>query len=240
LLGGDDLTIVLFFVGTAVSLACAAMSTAGWKHPALIVTLFGLAAICFVFGAGWPAIKEISSPALSAPVHQIATSPVAWFVVLILGMTASILFPTRRPFRFAESKPRELVALSNQPSKPTERAQPVKTSESPDGKIFIDVGPIYLTDLYRGRTSIQADALATVYKGKWIAVTGKVNDISDAFGDGLTLFISSEDNRMITARFSEDKKDKISHMAHGAIVSLHGKIHDINSFAIKLQECDLG
>ncbi len=31
LLAGDNLTIVLFFVGTAVSLACAAMSAAGWR-----------------------------------------------------------------------------------------------------------------------------------------------------------------------------------------------------------------
>jgi hypothetical protein len=238
LLAGDDLTIVLFFVGTAVSLGCAAMSTAGWRHPALIITLFGLAAICFVFGAGWPAIKEISPPALSAPVHQIATSPVAWFVVLVLGMIASILFPRRRHSRFVESKPRELVAPSNQPSKSAERVEPVKTNEPAEDKIFIDVSPIYLTDLYRGRTSIQADSLAAVYKGKWIAVTGKVNDISDAFG-GVTIFIVCDDSRMVTAGFPVDKKDKISHMAHGAIISLHGKILDINSYVVKLEECDL-
>ena len=40
-MSGDDLTISLFFIGTAISIACAAVSAAGWRHPVLIGGLFG-------------------------------------------------------------------------------------------------------------------------------------------------------------------------------------------------------
>jgi hypothetical protein len=30
---GDDLAIILFFISTAISIALAAMTAAGWTHP---------------------------------------------------------------------------------------------------------------------------------------------------------------------------------------------------------------
>jgi hypothetical protein len=73
---GDDLTIVLFLVGTAISIALAAMSAAGWRHPALIASLFSLAGMCLFIGVAWPALKTVSPPT-TAMVNQVATNPVA-------------------------------------------------------------------------------------------------------------------------------------------------------------------
>jgi hypothetical protein len=229
LLAGDDLTIVLFFVGTAVSLGCAAMSTAGWRHPALIITLFGLAAICFAFGAGWPAIKEISPPVLSAPVHQIATSPVAWFAVLILGLTASILLPRRRS-RFVESKPREPVALRHQPERP------VKPAEPPQERIFIDISPEYLIGLYDGRTSIQADALAAMYIGKWMSVTSDVSNVYKT-GSGVHRVLAYAGNRIISFDFG--KNQQVAYLVSGSTFTAIGEIEGISRLSVDLIKCEL-
>jgi hypothetical protein len=103
MLAGDDLTIVLFLVGLAATFAVAAMSAAGWRHPALIFGLFGFAVIFFSAGIGWPFLKTISPPT-TAIVDQIATNPVAWFVVLILGIMAPFLY-VRRNQKVTTSSP---------------------------------------------------------------------------------------------------------------------------------------
>jgi hypothetical protein len=104
-MSGDDLTIRLFFIGTAFSLAVAAMSQAGWKHPVLIRGLFGVAVGLAAVGLGWPSIKTFS-PVVTATVDQIATNPVAWFVVFMFGLMAVLFL----------SKPREQKAASNRSS----------------------------------------------------------------------------------------------------------------------------
>jgi hypothetical protein len=86
---GDDLTVVLFFVGLAATLVVAAMSQAGWKQPAFIVFLLFLAVAFFAAGVGWPWIKEIS-PDIQRFATRIARSPIAWFVVIICGLSASL------------------------------------------------------------------------------------------------------------------------------------------------------
>ncbi len=126
------------------------------EAPVLIGCLFALAAGCLAFGLAWPLLEAASPPSITVPVQQIATNPVAWFAVLMLGLTAAILLPKRRT-SFDESKSikMEAVAQLAVAEKPSEQ----KPSEgSFQEKIFIDVSPQYLVDLYKGRTSVQADA----------------------------------------------------------------------------------
>jgi cyanate permease len=92
MLSGDDLTIVLFFIGTAITIALAAMNAAGWRHPVLIRGLFGVAAFCVFIGMTWPILKTFS-PSTTTIVNQVATSPVAWFVVLMFGIATLLLRP---------------------------------------------------------------------------------------------------------------------------------------------------
>lgn len=87
-MSGDNLTIVLFLLGAGITFAMAGVSQAGWKHWLLISSLFALSGIFVAAGLGWPLIKGIS-PRATLFVTEIATSPVAWFVVIILALTAS-------------------------------------------------------------------------------------------------------------------------------------------------------
>ena len=207
------------------------MSTAGWRHPALIFTLFLLAAFCLIFGAGWPAFKEISPPALSAPIHQVATSPVAWFAILILGMTAAVLFPKRRVRASVATAP-----LASSAQETVVPAAPIPTQ--PSRKIFIDASPAFLIGLYENRTSLQADALAAAYKGKWISINGTVADIAEVSVDHLIAVVHVE-GKIVVVNFLKEEEEKILHLAHGAPIGLQGKIYEINDYMIKLSDCNL-
>jgi hypothetical protein len=90
---GDDLTVVLFFVGLAATFLVGAISQAGWKHPIFVGFLFLVAASFFVIGVGWPWLKDIS-PQAQALAIRIAKNPVAWFALIILGLSG-ILFVSR-------------------------------------------------------------------------------------------------------------------------------------------------
>ncbi|MGH6680519.1 MAG: hypothetical protein ACREDL_16675 [Bradyrhizobium sp.] len=93
-MSGDTLTIVLFLIGTAVSLAVAAMSVAGWRHPLLIRGLFIVAAILAATALAWPFLGPQWS-VLRILISKIATSPVAWFAVVLFGLATSLLRPPR-------------------------------------------------------------------------------------------------------------------------------------------------
>ncbi|MGC1368849.1 MAG: hypothetical protein WA831_03285, partial [Methylovirgula sp.] len=100
-MSGDNLTICLFLVGTGIAIGLTAMSTAGWRHPVLIGGLFLLAGACFISGFAWPWIKD-ASPVVTQSVTQVATNPVSWFLVLILGV-ASAHLPSKRASVISES-----------------------------------------------------------------------------------------------------------------------------------------
>jgi hypothetical protein len=91
--GDSSLAIILFFIGTAITIALAAMNAAGWRHPVLIKSLFGLSGFCVVIGVTWPWLNTVS-PAFTEIVNQVSTNPVAWFVVLMFGIATLLLRPT--------------------------------------------------------------------------------------------------------------------------------------------------
>jgi hypothetical protein len=199
MLSGDDLTIVLFFIGSAISIGVAAVSAAGWRHPVLIGALFSLAGACLVIGAAWPALKTISPP-VTATVDQVATNPVAWFVILILGMTASLLFPKRggRTSRSLEQRgPLQHVptveAVREPPKAPIVQSPPPPVIQFPPGppadattdRIFVSesITPEYLIDFFKEHTAVQAAKLTEVYIGKWMKVTGSVQEVTLSTSD---------------------------------------------------------
>jgi len=180
MLSGDDLTIVLFFIGTAISIAGTAMSAAGWRHPVLIAGLFGLAGTCLVAGAAWPLLKTVSPP-ITAMVVQVATNPVAWFSVLILGMTASILLP-KRSNRISNSlEQRDSIANSFAAVLGFVRNSTMaatKKAPSEVERIFVDATPSYLTGLFEDKLRIQGEKLVEPFIGKWLRITGVVENVS--------------------------------------------------------------
>jgi hypothetical protein len=200
------------------------------------VSLFVLAGVCFIFGAAWPAFKEISPPSLSVPVHQIATNPVSWFAVLILGMTASILLPKRRPSP-AEHRERAVRprASGDQPIKV--EAPPSNTATSSKERIFVTVTPATLMGFYDGRTSMQANLLAKNYLGKWIFVQDRVANTNSS---GAMVFLSTyNDGRSVMLIFDSSWEERISLLLTGDPFRAVGQIFEVDANGIRLKNCEL-
>jgi hypothetical protein len=89
---GDDLAIVLFFLGAAMALALAGIQSTGWRHKLLIGVLFASATVSFVIAAGWIWIKP-HAPELAAILGSVATSSVSWFVVLMFSLAVILARP---------------------------------------------------------------------------------------------------------------------------------------------------
>jgi hypothetical protein len=213
-MSGDDLTIVLFLVGTAISFAVAAVSQAGRKRPLLILCFFVLAAMFAIAGSGWHFIKPIS-PRATAAIVQVATSPVAWFAVLVLGLTAS------RFRRKQDDKQSEI-------KKPEEK------------KIFIDVRPGYLIDLYRESTTVQGKVLLSAYINKWIRVTGRIRDVGVIHAAEVVLVqMLDKDGKCISAVFSGEWESKLTPLGDDKEITLIGRIYAGDTLRVSLMNCEL-
>jgi hypothetical protein len=105
-LAGDNLTIVLFFVGLSVTLGSTAMSQSGWKHWGLIALLWALSAMSLLVGIGWTQFKAYS-PAVESIVVSVATSPISWFVVIMCALMTALLH--KRPGIFPATVGKETL-----------------------------------------------------------------------------------------------------------------------------------
>jgi len=106
-------------------------------------------------------------------------------------------------------------------------------------KIFIKDSPEFLIGLYKNRTSVQANALAAIYLNKWISVTGAVADIDEHYDGGLLVIIAIGIDKLASAHFRNEDKEKISHVASGTVVTVSGELQRINDHSINLINCDL-
>jgi hypothetical protein len=76
---GDELAVQLFFAATALAVLSLAVTQAGWRHPILLLGLFG-SGLALTFIAGfWPSFAK-HVPIVQAYVGPIITHPLTWFV----------------------------------------------------------------------------------------------------------------------------------------------------------------
>jgi hypothetical protein len=248
MLSGDDLTIVLFLVGTAITVAGTAMSAAGWRHPVLISGLFSLAAFCAIAGLGWPLLKT-ASPAVTTIMNQIATNPVAWFVVLMVAVGAALLPPRRRDTAIAPLEQKGLSAASvSAPVSapiPAHTRAPAPTPKPQPQKVFVNVSPSYLLDLYNDRTTLQGDALAAAYIGKWITATFKVYDIGQPHPSIISIqsvereFFDPGGLRWISASFNTESSEEVLLVQKDATITVRGKISSVDKIRVTIDNCEL-
>jgi hypothetical protein len=228
-MAGDDLTIFLFFLSLAFGFGFEAVRAETVPRRTIFAVL-GVA--CFFAAIFWLQIKTIW-PAFTVAITSIATNPLAWFIV---GMFILAVFA------FHRQKNRSAVDRPVATPIPAPIAIPASAPEPPKSKkAFIDVSPSYLLGLYKNRTAVQGNALAAAYIGKWIVVTGKVIDISqDRPGNDFLVQFSDSEGAWLAATFSEELSEKISHIPHGATITIRGAIRSVDTLRVILKECELG
>lgn len=101
----------------------------------------------------------------------------------------------------------------------------------------ISLTPEDLIKPYDGRTTIQGQKLASTYVGKWITVSGSVDDVESNYG---TLRIRLERrNPMVDLTFDEQSKDSVSVLRKGDTITARCEIQSIGRGFISLKNCEL-
>jgi hypothetical protein len=80
--------------------------------------------------------------------------------------------------------------------------------------------------------------LVAAYIGKWMTVTGTVRDI---FGEpnALVAQIFDKDGKLVSASFSAEESQKISHFVFGATIAVRGEIDSVDTIRVRLLKCEL-
>jgi tRNA_anti-like len=107
------------------------------------------------------------------------------------------------------------------------------------------VTPKELTDLYRQHMTFQADKLAHDYLGKWMVISGVIDDISQCRKDGYykVQFKNSIEaftkEGVVFMYFSNKWFDRLSVLKRGKKISVLGQIKSIEQIYISLDDCEI-
>jgi putative nucleic acid binding protein len=223
---GDDLTIVLFFATLVVGFGLETMKAETAPRKVIFAVM---TAVCLLSAVFWLQIKTIWPPFTDATI-SVGTNPLAWFISLMFILAVLAFHPAKPRNRAAAVLP----TSSNQPA----NADKLKEQEKPEEKVIINVTAEYLIDLYRGRTTIHADALAAMYLGKWITVNGKVANVWKSTGGYRVIILAAGDyDKLVTCNFGENAH--VAYFTRDSEIAAQGKISSISSTGLDMIKCDL-
>ena len=115
-----------------------------------------------------------------------------------------------------------------------------KPDEPSNKRIFINKPPHELTTQAKGLTSVGSKHVVERYKGAWIKVQGKIEDVYER-GDTLALYTSkNEIGPLFTLNFNKNKWiDKLKILDQGDSITVIGQISDISEYRITLENCEI-
>lgn len=107
------------------------------------------------------------------------------------------------------------------------------------GSTVCSLTPEELVKVFDGRTTAQGDALAKNYIGKWIKVSGSIDDVTTASRRRVTNVNLETDAPYIILIFRGKAADSLSMLRKGDIISVFGRIDLIARDAVRLESCEL-
>jgi hypothetical protein len=132
------------------------------------------------------------------------------------------------------------VTTANTPkpaSAPLPLPQPTAT---PTERVFTDRAPGELLALFEGRTMVQGNRAIEPYKGMWIKVEGKLNQIMPNGPPGATTVIFISNGRIIYCNTGPQWHERLIRMSPGDELSFIGKLNQFqNGSQLQLEECEL-
>jgi hypothetical protein len=166
---------------------------------------------------------------------------IAWlilFIVMLLaGLVTLIMGMTIHKPNIRMAKTIKTVTEENRTAlPPIDDVVRAKTD-----RVMVNATPAYLTGLYKGYTKIQADKLAESFVGKWMKLSGPLNDVTNSSGDYVVylenhLFPSGS---AVAMRFDKSWKDRLSVLKVGDTIGVLGQIKDIDRVIVFLEKCEL-
>jgi hypothetical protein len=219
-MSGDDLAILLFFLSCVLAFGLEAMKA----ETALRRAVFGvIATTCLLTGIFWVQIKK-TWPVFSNHAAVVATNPVSWFV---LAMFILSIFAFHRPKN----------ARQTQSARPVPPATTDMKDEPVGPRVYGGVSATDLLEMFKDKTTVQAQALIGSYTRKWIYVTGLVKEVQ-RYRDGEVSVALTEGNTFVAARFIGEGAEMAVHLTKETKISIVGRIMSVENNIVVLRECE--
>jgi hypothetical protein len=108
----------------------------------------------------------------------------------------------------------------------------------PGRRVFLadSVTPKFLTSIYAGRTSVQADKAVEIYIGKWMKVSGSIYNVASRGPRRRQIHLNTKPAVFLTFHGREAQTDVLH---KGDIIHAQGKIEGIHGEIISLGRCEL-
>ena len=119
----------------------------------------------------------------------------------------------------------------------------VPAARLPDGRTLVDVTPGYLASLYGEHTEIQADRLLEAFVGKWMRVSGSVEDVF-ALGENrasVTFPYEGPSDPSVVMRFRGKAiiDNELRVLKKGDRIAVIGQIESAGPYLVTLENCEL-
>lgn len=180
-------------------------------------------------------------PSLLKPVVQFAFSDFGRVSTIVLGFcllawasfrasrTATPIGDLRKDLSDARV-PGNFVATAPSPSLAPERE-------------FVDVTPEELMQMCHEHMDIQAQRLVQPYKGKWMKVSGRINNIRSSSDESAQVTFIRDTGGLIRDFYMYFKGTKwverLAVLTRGNSVVVIGKITEISGICVTLQDCEI-
>lgn len=99
--------------------------------------------------------------------------------------------------------------------------------------------PEQLVGIFKGRTSLQGEKLASTYTDKWMILSGTVHDISQRHEGIGIVFHVTQPWITIMMHFGKEFIEPISALSKGDKVTVRGQIRKIEATLVSLENCQL-
>ena len=105
--------------------------------------------------------------------------------------------------------------------------------------------PSELVDVYKGRTVAQGEALAVIYQGKWLTVSGEVGDVTIHKGDRFffpptaSVTFAQLAKPTVFMNFGRVWITRLSMLRTGERITVLGQIDNVERFSVWLKKCEL-
>lgn len=253
-MSGDSLAVTLFFWSLMVAFVLAAIPVIQWRRNILIIVLFAFAVVFAAFGFWWESIAA-AVPKFGELMHAVAASKLAWFSAFLAVIFFPLLDAAHRHGWLRNGRPRAIEEARRDHSPPASPIASVQIAE-PEAKAVakqerIPVGPSitpeYLVGLYRENTGIQATKLTERVIGKWMRVSGRVEEVLPTGPTSAQLtFQRRPDESMylheratIYMRLRESWIDRVAMLRRGDEVTVYGQLDQVDKLAIHLMSCEI-
>jgi hypothetical protein len=152
-----------------------------------------------------------------------------------------LTFVTYESFPSAKEIAQEIAKL-NSPLPPKHEPETTVKVDAKPSQTTVDVTPEYLMDIYDGLTAIQAEKLAAAYIGKWVPISGVIQNVGgpSLFGAALISIALHEKGKakLIVLYFDEGEVTHVESLLQGQSIEAFCQVNRFGANDLRLVHCE--